>query len=633
MGQGRSGPTQARWQRHEVDDERSVRRPAHAGEPLSTVEPTLDRILTELVGQVPEIEAAAVVSFDGLPMASALPAGMDEDRVAAMSAALLSLGERAAEGLGRGELSQVYVEGENGTVFLVSADDEAVLVAVAAKGAKVGLMLFEVRRAAAAVAEALRVETVPYDEPRRGAHAGAGTRCRSSRRRAARLRLALAEVPDRARRAGADMKLEGSLDAFSLPDIFQLLSFTKKTGGLHLAQRRLATASSSSPAVRSPVPPRTARASRSPAAWSAAAPSTTRRSPPRSQAATDGEGVGVVSALLEQGAVDAELLRQAATDQSVDAVFDLLRWQQRRLRLRRRRGQPRRRRRDRCRRGRPRRRRGAPGQLGDACRRSCRRRSAVLAMPVVLPADPQVSREEWSLLALVDGRRTRRRAGRPHRQRPVRRRLDAGRAWSAAACSRSARATATTRVRRPRRRRRAPPGAARPAGGRSRSCRSRSPGRGDRRADRGEADAGPGQPTAPRLADRPTPRRRRHAGRARPDADETTSDEADERELATASAGDEPDRCSAARTCRRTSCRRGPSRSCPSARPTSTSSPARRPPVRCTCRPGRPLDGGLGDVVGATATAPDPDAVSVIERDPNVNRSLMLRLIAGVRGL
>ncbi len=118
----------------------------------------LDRILTELVGQVPEIEAASIVSFDGLAMASALPAGMDEDRVAAMSAALLSLGERAAEGLGRGALSQVYVEGENGTVFLISADDEAVLVAVAAKGAKVGLMLFEVRRAAAAVAAALRVE-------------------------------------------------------------------------------------------------------------------------------------------------------------------------------------------------------------------------------------------------------------------------------------------------------------------------------------------------------------------------------------------------------------------------------------------------------------------------------------------
>jgi uncharacterized protein len=121
----------------------------------------LERALTALLAQAAEIEAAAVVSFDGLPMASALPASMDEDRVAAMSAALLSLGERAAEGLGRGELSQVYIEGENGTVYLVSADDEAVLVAVAAKGAKVGLMLYEVRRAAAAVADALR-DDEPY---------------------------------------------------------------------------------------------------------------------------------------------------------------------------------------------------------------------------------------------------------------------------------------------------------------------------------------------------------------------------------------------------------------------------------------------------------------------------------------
>ena len=118
----------------------------------------LDRAIHSLLAQTPEIEAAAVVSFDGLPMASALPPSMDEDRVAAMSAALLSLGERAAQGLGRGELSQVYIEGETGTVFLVSADNEAVLVAVAAQGAKAGMMLYEVRRAAAAVAEALRAD-------------------------------------------------------------------------------------------------------------------------------------------------------------------------------------------------------------------------------------------------------------------------------------------------------------------------------------------------------------------------------------------------------------------------------------------------------------------------------------------
>ena len=126
----------------------------------------LDRALTALLTQTPEIEAAAVVSFDGLAMASALPAGMDEDRVAAMSAALLSLGERATQGLGRGDLSQVYIEGETGTVYLVSCDDEAVLVAVAAKGAKVGLMLFEVRRASAVVADVLRDdEPVPAPAP------------------------------------------------------------------------------------------------------------------------------------------------------------------------------------------------------------------------------------------------------------------------------------------------------------------------------------------------------------------------------------------------------------------------------------------------------------------------------------
>ncbi len=116
----------------------------------------LDRAIRELLTETQELEAVAIVSFDGLPMASAMPPDMDEDRVAAMSAALLSLGERASEGLGKGELSQVYIEGEEGTVFLVSAENEAVVVAVAAKGAKVGLMLYEVKRTAVKIAHILR---------------------------------------------------------------------------------------------------------------------------------------------------------------------------------------------------------------------------------------------------------------------------------------------------------------------------------------------------------------------------------------------------------------------------------------------------------------------------------------------
>jgi predicted regulator of Ras-like GTPase activity (Roadblock/LC7/MglB family) len=111
--------------------------------------------LDEFIHSSPDVEAAAVVSFDGLPMASALPDELEEDRVGAMSAALLSLGEQAAMGLGRGQLNQVFVEGENGFVFLMSARDQAVLAAVARRTAKIGFMLFEMRRAADRIGHAL----------------------------------------------------------------------------------------------------------------------------------------------------------------------------------------------------------------------------------------------------------------------------------------------------------------------------------------------------------------------------------------------------------------------------------------------------------------------------------------------
>ncbi len=94
------------------------------------------------------IEAAAVVSVDGLSMASALPAGVEEDRVSAMSAAMLSLGERIASELGRGILDQVYIRGESGFVILMAVGEEAVLTALAHKDAKLGLIFLDMRRAA-----------------------------------------------------------------------------------------------------------------------------------------------------------------------------------------------------------------------------------------------------------------------------------------------------------------------------------------------------------------------------------------------------------------------------------------------------------------------------------------------------
>jgi uncharacterized protein len=104
--------------------------------------------LRDLQASSPEIEASAVVSVDGLSIASALPQGVEEDRVSAMSAAMLSLGERIASELGRGSLEQVYIKGEHGYVILMSVGEEAVLTALARQEAKLGLIFLDMRRAA-----------------------------------------------------------------------------------------------------------------------------------------------------------------------------------------------------------------------------------------------------------------------------------------------------------------------------------------------------------------------------------------------------------------------------------------------------------------------------------------------------
>ncbi len=95
----------------------------------------------------PSIEAAIVVSVDGLSMASSMPADVEEDRVAAMSAAMLSLGERIASELGRGTLDQVYIKGEKGYVVLMAIGEEAVLTVLARGDAKLGLIFLDMNRA------------------------------------------------------------------------------------------------------------------------------------------------------------------------------------------------------------------------------------------------------------------------------------------------------------------------------------------------------------------------------------------------------------------------------------------------------------------------------------------------------
>jgi len=104
--------------------------------------------LRKLQTSSPDIEASAIVSVDGLSIASALPQGVEEDRVSAMSAAMISLGERIASELGRGSLEQVFIKGLKGFVVLMSIGEDAVLTALASEQAKLGLVFLDMRRAA-----------------------------------------------------------------------------------------------------------------------------------------------------------------------------------------------------------------------------------------------------------------------------------------------------------------------------------------------------------------------------------------------------------------------------------------------------------------------------------------------------
>ena len=134
--------------------------PAASSRPQATVasrtrEERLADALDDLMADSPDIQAAALVSMDGFTMASALPEGMQEDRVGAMSAAILGLGERAATELGRGHLTQVFIEGDDGYVVLVAAGERAVLTTLTQAGSKLGLVLYDMSAAAEVIAEIL----------------------------------------------------------------------------------------------------------------------------------------------------------------------------------------------------------------------------------------------------------------------------------------------------------------------------------------------------------------------------------------------------------------------------------------------------------------------------------------------
>jgi predicted regulator of Ras-like GTPase activity (Roadblock/LC7/MglB family) len=105
-------------------------------------------LLKDLGTTTSDIEASAIVSNDGFIIASVLPQSIDEERIGAMSAAMLSLGERAVKELSKGVLEQTYIKGKDGYVIMTSVGDSAVLTTLTTEKAKLGLIFLEMRKTA-----------------------------------------------------------------------------------------------------------------------------------------------------------------------------------------------------------------------------------------------------------------------------------------------------------------------------------------------------------------------------------------------------------------------------------------------------------------------------------------------------
>lgn len=119
-------------------------------------EQLLISVLSDLNSSSADITASAVISSDGLPIATLLPNGVDPDRVGAMAAALLALGNRTSRELQCDQLEQVMVKGKHGYILLIQAGETNVLAVTANEGAKLGLILLDARRAARSIVDILK---------------------------------------------------------------------------------------------------------------------------------------------------------------------------------------------------------------------------------------------------------------------------------------------------------------------------------------------------------------------------------------------------------------------------------------------------------------------------------------------
>lgn len=115
----------------------------------------LAQALRNLINNSTDIQGVAVISLDGLVISAELPGKMDQARVGAVAAGVLSLSGRSVTQLSRGELLQTLIQGTDGNVIITYAGKNAVFVALTGYGVNLGMAFLEAREGAQRVAEIL----------------------------------------------------------------------------------------------------------------------------------------------------------------------------------------------------------------------------------------------------------------------------------------------------------------------------------------------------------------------------------------------------------------------------------------------------------------------------------------------
>lgn len=96
--------------------------------------------------KIPGVEAFAIISADGLPIASYYPPNVDESRIAAMTATLLNLSKKAMVEMNKGIFDETYIKGSEGYLLVMQAGQNAILIVSIKKDARLGLILLDCRR-------------------------------------------------------------------------------------------------------------------------------------------------------------------------------------------------------------------------------------------------------------------------------------------------------------------------------------------------------------------------------------------------------------------------------------------------------------------------------------------------------